>query len=427
MNQNVRRYIALFCLSMGAAASYTLPYIKYIFYDAWVDGLGLAQSANESAGWLLTYHMIGCILLYIPGGYIADRFSPKRIIIISLLGTALLNVWYAFDPTYSTGRIIWFLLAFTVGFAYWAAMIKAVRMLGSPQEQGKMYGWYNAGEGAFASVILGVATVFYGISQVALISLQYAVLVQAAFCVIAAVATGVFFNENAAVCSGEENEHERFHMGDVLKVIKNPWVWCVSGVVMCTYGAYTGQSYLTPYMTQVLQVSATMGAFLGIARTKGARFIGGPIGGIIADRIGSPCKVIIGSNILMILLFGLFFLLPMSADSTVLAIGLSLLVALVTFAGYNIMFASMEEAHIPRYLTGTAVGVVSIMGYTPDGFVNALFGNWLDNYGDAGHHYIFAALIAMCLAGSFFAFLIMRRNQRIVRQRGVGENTPCAL
>ena len=40
MNKNVVRYIALFALSMGAAASYTLPYIKYIFYDAWVAGLG---------------------------------------------------------------------------------------------------------------------------------------------------------------------------------------------------------------------------------------------------------------------------------------------------------------------------------------------------------------------------------------------------
>ena len=416
MNHNVRRYIALFVLSMGAAASYTLPYIKYIFYDAWVAGLGLPDGANESAGWLLTFHMIGCVLLYIPGGYIADKFSPKKIIAISLLGTGLLNVWYAFDPSYEASRIIWFLLAFTVGFAYWSAMIKAVRMLGTPQEQGKMYGWYNAGEGAFASVILGAATVVFGITVLPLESLKNAVLVQAAFCFLASALTMMFFDETVTVNGGEEAESEKFQLRDVMKVIKNPWVWCVSIVVMCCYGAYTGQSYLTPYMTQVLKISATMGAVMGILRTKGARFIGGPIGGILADRIGSPYKVIIASNLLMIGLLSLFFVLPMNEGAAFLSITLSLLVALVNFAGYNIMFATVEEAHIPRYLTGTAVGIISIMGYSPDGFLNTIFGNWLDNYGDAGHHYIFMALIAMCVVGSFFCLLIMKRHQRILKE-----------
>ena len=413
MNQNVKRYIALFVLSMGAAASYTLPYIKYIFYDAWVAGLGLPEGANESAGWLLTFHMIGCTLLYIPGGYIADRFSPKKIIVISLAGTGLLNLWYAMDPSYETSRIIWFLLAFTVGFAYWSGMIKAVRMLGTAKEQGKMYGWYNSGEGAFASIILGSATVAYGISLVPLESLKYAVYVQAGFCFLAAILTFLVFDEKSAITE-EETEDEKFHLKDVLKVVKNPWVWCVSIVVMCCYGAYTGQSYLTPYMTQVLKVSATTGAFLGILRTKGARFIGGPIGGIIADRIGSPCKVIIGSNMLMIILLSLFFVLPMNEGAAFLSIALSLLVAVVNFAGYNIMFATIEEAHIPRYLTGTAVGIVSIMGYSPDGFINTVFGNWLDNYGDAWHHYIFLTLIGMSVIGSFFCYLIMRRHQTII-------------
>ena len=103
----------------------------------------------------------------------------------------------------------------------------------------------------------------------------------------------------------------------------------------------------------------------------------------------------------------------MDDSAAVLSIALSLLVAVVNFAGYNIMFATVEEAHIPRYLMGTAVGIISIMGYSPDGFINTLFGNWLDTYGDAGHHYIFAFLIGMCVVGSFFCWLIMRRNQAI--------------
>ena len=415
MSPNVRRYIALFALSMGAAASYTLPYIKYIFYDAWVAGLGLPDGQNEAAGWLLTFHMIGCVLLYIPGGYIADRFSPKKIIIVSLLGTGLLNLWYSFDPSYETGRIIWFLLAFSVGFAYWSGMIKAVRMLGTPQEQGKMYGWYNSGEGAFSAACLGVATVAYSLSQVPLDSLKYAVWVQGGFCVLAAVMTGFFFDENAAL--GADTEEDKFQFRDVAKVIKNPWVWCCSIVILCCYGSYTSQSYLTPYMTEVLQMSAVSAAILGILRTKGARFIGGPIGGIIADKLGSPGKVIIGSNVLMIILLCLFFVVPDAGANATFAVVLSMLVAIVNFCGYNIMFATIEEAHIPRYLTGTAVGIISMVGYTPDGFINTIFGNWMDKYGDGAYAYIFMAMIAMCVVGSIFCFLILRRHARIVREQ----------
>lgn len=414
MSDNTRRYIALAVLSIGSAASYALVYIKYIFYDAWVGGLGLATNANESAGMLLTYYTIGNILLYIPGGYIADRFSPKIIIILSLCGTGILSLWYAFDPTYGSSRIIWLLLAFTTGFAFWAASIKAVRMLGTPQEQGRMYGWFNAGEGLFASIILGLATFFYGLSQLAAISLQYAVFAMAACSFLAALLTWIFLDEKLTCNSGDASEEEKFRAAHILTVLKNPWVWACSILIMCTYGAYTGQSYLTPYMTQVLGVSATTGALLGILRTKGARFVGGPIGGLIADRIGSPCKVIIGSNILMVIMLACFFVFPMH-ELPFMAIGLSLLIALVNFAGYNIMFATVEEAHIPRYVAGTAIGVISICGYAPDGIINTVFGYWLDAHGDLGHIYIFAALIGMCVVSSFMCVLVMRHHQTVLK------------
>ncbi|MDR1124877.1 MAG: MFS transporter [Deltaproteobacteria bacterium] len=415
MSPNVKRYFALFALAMGSGASSTLPYIKFIFYDAWVEGLALPVAQHESAGILLTFHMIGCTLLYIPGGYIADKFSPKKILMVSLCGTALLNIWYSFDPSYSTGRIIWFLLAFTVGFAYWSSLIKAVRMLGTPQEQGKMFGWFNAGEGALSGTCLGIATWVFSLYVLSSAALQHAVWVQAGFCLLSALMILIFFDEEMCRKNAGNSDDEIFKLRDVGKVLSNPWVWCVAVVCMCCYGSYTGQSYLTPYMTQVLQVSATVGALLGILRTRVARFAGGGLGGIMADKLGSACKMIILSNLVVIALLGIFFLFPGISDSPILAISLSLIVAVTNFMGYAIMFAAMEEAHIPRYLTGTAVGIISILGYSPDGFINALFGHWLDIHGDGGYTYIFGFLIAMCVVGSLACYLIMQRHKRLTK------------
>ena len=431
MSPNVRRYIALFALSMGAAASYNLPYIKYVFYDAWVAGLGLRpdQDPNTAAGFLLTWHMIGCILLYIPGGYIADKFSAKNIIIISLCGTGMLNIWYAFDPSLAASTYIWPLLAVSVGFAYWSGMIKAVRMLGSAQEQGRMYGWYNSGEGFFASSFLACALVAYAFAKkmmpdlpendpvVMLQGLKYATLVQGGTCFLAALCTLVFF-DNKLTIQGDISDDEKFKAQDIFKVVKNPWVWVCSVIGMCCYGTYTGQSYLTPYMTDVLKMSTFMAGIFAIIRTKGTRFIGGPIGGILADKIGSPAKIIIVSNAGMILFFGLLFILPRDIHPA-LVVTITLTASVFTFIGYNIMFAVIEEAGIPRYLMGTTVGIMSMLTYTPDGLINPVFGWFLDKYGDGGYTYIFLSLIALCILGSIFCVILFRRGNDLRKAKTI--------
>ena len=79
-------------------------------------------------------------------------------------------------------------------------------------------------------------------------------------------------------------------------------------------------------------------AVLGILRTKGARFIGGPIGGITADRLGSAGKVIIGSNVVMIILLLLFFVVPNAGANAVFAVTLSMLVPTNVDINLNFQF-----------------------------------------------------------------------------------------
>ena len=60
----------------------------------------------------------------------------------------------------------------------------------------------------------------------------------------------------------------------------------------------------------------------------------------------------------------------------------------------------MEKGEIPLLLTGTAVGVVSLIGYTPDIFIGPLMGYFLDEYpGALGHQCVFALLAVFSLVG----------------------------
>jgi len=63
-------------------------------------------------------------------------------------------------------------------------------------------------------------------------------------------------------------------------------------------------------------------------------------------------------------------------------------------------FAVLEEANIPLGLTGTAVGIVSFAGFTPDIFVGPVMGRLLDrNPGVEGHQHVFLLLVIFSGAG----------------------------
>ena len=48
------------------------------------------------------------------------------------------------------------------------------------------------------------------------------------------------------------------------------------------------------------------------------------------------------------------------------------------FALRGIFYSLLEESHIPKIITGAAVGIISFIGYFPDVFVGPLFGFLLD-------------------------------------------------
>ncbi len=60
---------------------------------------------------------------------------------------------------------------------------------------------------------------------------------------------------------------------------------------------------------------------------------------------------------------------------------------------YGVVFSTVSEAGIPRMMTGTTIGIASIIGYLPDSIYSVIFGKWMDQHGAAGYNYIFTFLM----------------------------------
>ena len=66
-----------------------------------------------------------------------------------------------------------------------------------------------------------------------------------------------------------------------------------------------------------------------------------------------------------------------------------------------IYFAVMDKGNIPLIYTGTAVGLISIIGYAPDIFSGPLTGYFLDEYpGIEGYQYVFSVLALFSCIGA---------------------------
>jgi hypothetical protein len=102
-------------------------------------------------------------------------------------------------------------------------------------------------------------------------------------------------------------------------------------------------------------------------------------------------------------LAGIFLLLyALSPVGTALyIIYLNLFISIfAVFALRGIYFALLEENRTPKFLTGAAVGMVSVIGFTPEIFFAPIAGRILDaNPGVVGHQNYFLFLAGIAALG----------------------------
>ena len=408
MESKARKYLTIIALGLAGGSIYFIPYVKYVFYDAQIAAMGIN---NTQSGLLLTMYTIGNMVLYIPGGYLADKVSTKKALIISLVATSVLTWVYAFSLNFVVSMIIWLGLSFSTAFVFWSALMKAVRIVGTEEEQGFMYGLYYACNGIAAALTSFISLYAYNTAGgdiksgfVRGVNASGVVVLIAAICL-------VFLMKEDAGKVTTESDDDKISLPMVGKVLKSPVVWILSIVILCGYGLKSSVSYFNPYLTEVVGVSAVNSGIFSIINNYLLLLLA-PVGGILADKVfKSTCKWLSVSFVILAVLFGGVLLIPSDISPMVASI-YTLLPGAVTMMMYGVVFSSVSEAGISRTMTGTVIGISSIIGYLPDSIYSVLFGKWLDNKGAAGYTNIFIFLVASGILGAVLAFWIYRHGKR---------------
>ncbi len=393
------RYVVMGVLGLAGTVIYLLPFLREIYYEPLRLALGLT---NSQTGVLMAVFGFTSMIAYIPGGWIADRVEPRRLIAASLVSTGLLGFYFATFPSYLVAIVIHALWGLTVTGMMWGAMIKATREWASGEEQGKAFGLLEAGRGVFEAAFLSIFLAIFArlggdAPAFAAIIVQYSVL---------HVVLGVVAYFLITPGMGDRSETSA-SLADILRVLRMRQVWLIAIVVLAGYSAYWGAYYFTPYASDVFMMSAVLAGAIGAGKVWLKPFAA-VAAGLIADRIGIS-KAVAYCFYVLIASFAAFAVLPGGASMIPFMLGNVAIASLAIFALRGIYFALLEEGGVPIAVTGTAAGVVSMLGFTPDIFMPLVGGVLLDAFpGGAGYKFYFAFIALLCGCGAAATLAIKR-------------------
>lgn len=402
------RLLALISLGFAYGSIYLLPYMKSVFYKPMINATGFT---NAQLGMMVTMYTIGTTLTYLPGGWVADKISPRRIIPVCLLGNGLLCIAFNFVYTnFYLSMLIWLLSALCGGFAFWPALLKSIRLLASREEQGRIYGLFEGINGLASlvgSALMVWVSTWFG-NEVG--GFRGAIVAMGILCFLAAAFFWFTFNEHMTYNEDAAEEEGQINLKDFVRVLAMPTVWVPALLLFGGVTMFGTMSYMNPFLIDKMGVAAVSVAFMSSIRDYGCR-IGGFGGGWMADKVfKSSAKWQVMAHCLNASLILAFIFIP--AGNKVLSVSLMFLFALVTYANRVTTYSMLSELRVPAKVAATALALVTLIGYSPDFFIHIMYGNWIDQYGVEGFDKIFlyAAVVgAACVPIALIGVMMSRK------------------
>lgn len=414
-----KKWISFGILMLGAGTIYKLGFLKDAFYVPMQEFMGLSHTqigtAMSVAGLISTFGFLASI-------YLTDRVSKKIMIPLSLISICVCGIFLSTFPSYPVFLLIYCLLAVCADMLYWPTMLKTVRLLGNEDEQGRMFGIMEAGRGLMDTIIaFGALGIFSALGSTAT-GLKMAILFYSVVPgIIGIIMYFLLDSDDAPAGSTADTRADAVHGADsvsankrawenVMRALKNKNIWLVSFNVFFVYSVYCGLTYFIPFLEAAYALPAALVGVYGIINQYGLKMLGGPVGGFITDKVlHSATRYLQIAFVVVGLILVVFSLLPHQAIGILLGMVITLGISACVYSMRAIFFAPMDEVHVPREITGSAMSMGSFIGYLPGAFMYAIYGGILDRFeGLAGYRIVYMIMAAFAAGGFFLSTYILK-------------------
>ncbi|MFL9888821.1 MFS transporter [Paraburkholderia agricolaris] len=403
-SNKAQRYIQLMLLVLAAGAIYPILYLRQVYQPTMLEVFHITDS---QLGYL--YSMLGTIFLlsYLPSGWLADRIAPRLLICFSLIATGVLGLWYSTAPSFNVLMLIFGGWGLSTGLTFWAAVIKRVTMIAGTHEQGRFFGLLDGGRGLIEAMLATIAiTLFAWFTQTKgepvtagfrLVVYMYAFLCIALGVVLALVKDPQGTKDAAANRATRKRSNV---LVDLKTLASIPELWLVAAIVFCGYQVFWATYSFSAYLHEgEIGLTVVMAGTITTLKLW-MRPIGGIGGGFLGDRYSKVSVLVIALFLAALSLLGLMAAPRIS--SHVLLVFLVLFIGILTYAIRGLYWSLLDRCNIPVETMGLAIGLISVLGYSPDVFLPLINGYLTQNFpGVFGYQLYFGYVAGMAALGGF--------------------------
>lgn len=401
--QRTGRAVSLLVLIAAGETIFFLPFVlARVFRPTLLEVFGLT---NLELGTAFSIYGVVAMVAYLPGGPVADAFSPRKLLATALLTTAAGGLVMCSVPSVFSLNLLYAYWGLTTIALFWAALMRATREWGGELNQGTAFGLLDGGRGLLTAVTGSVMVMIYA----ALLpdKVESATMVQRTeafrqIILLMAAMTGITAALVWRVLPARKPKGQPAEPGidfdGLRQVVRMPTVWLQAFIIVCAYVGFKATDDFSLYARDVLDMDEVKAARAGTV-SLWMRPLAAIGAGYLADRTSAAFMTILSFALLAL---GSLVLATDVIEAGLLTLYFSAVVSasLGIFALRGLYYAIMKEGRVPLAFTGSAVGLVSVLGYTPDIFMGPVMGFLLDRSpGPAGHQHVFMVVLGFALAG----------------------------
>ncbi len=390
------RYFQISLLILAAGSIYVLPYIRTNFQQAFIEVFNMDVATFSNL-----YVMLGMMYIigYLPSGWLADKFSYKKLVVFSLLVTGFAGLYVATIPPSNQLFFIFLIWGISTVFTFWSALIKGVTILAKPEEQAKAFGILDGMRGLIEALLATLALVLFGsivgVSQNiedTTRGLQAVIIFWSSWSILIGIV--IFFVLKEPKTAKNDELKESLGLQKTIQnlkiILKMPEVWLMSGVIFCGYTIFWTTYYLGGYIQTAFGLNAVVAASI----TTGMmwmRPLGGIGGGFLADKFSKE-KVF---SVALILGGAALIAISLYSGNAVIIIGFFVLfIGLMSYVLRGIYWSFLDDFKLEPEILGIAIGVISLAGYLPDILIPKLSSPIFIHYNDGKEAYMIYFIVS---------------------------------
>ena len=399
--QSLKKREILMILIVAAAYNsiYSLAFMKGLYYTIMQNGLHLSHT---QLGHLYSAYGLFSMVSYLCGALFLNRFKTWKLISVSSFIIGLLTLLLLNATSFPIMLLIFGIIGFLLGAAFYPAHLQMLHQIGGPLNQGSVFSLFYIFNG-----ILGISfnIVGFGITSISQPDSQ---LVRYLFIFFA------FLNIFIAVISAcvlrklpeEESHKASVSFRSVRQLFGNSKLWLVIIIVFSNYITFASLNYILPFLNEMFSLSPLTTNILSILRVYLLAIIAAPIAGKITDYLRSASKLLCLSFLLTAV--SIVFMIISFRGHPALTVFCMLFFCLFVHMGKSMTLITIDEAHIPVELYGMAISFISFCAYSPDAFFYSLCGSILDMAPTNGYTFIFLLTVLFAIIGCIASFKLRK-------------------